>query len=95
MTNRPPPSRHNHYVPEWYQKGFNPEGNFNFFLDLAPPQMRPDGTQAPVVPRPRPPKSCFWELDLYVARFGDDINDQIETVLFAGIDDMGVYSDGT
>lgn len=89
MTKRPPPSRHNHYVPEWYQKGFNPEGKCNLFLDLAPPQLRPDGTPVPVVPRLRPPKSCFWELDLYVTRFGQNINDQIETVLFAGIDDMG------
>lgn len=76
-------------MPEWYQKGFSPIGTFNFLLDLSPPQRRPDGSPVPIVPRRRPPKSCFWELDLYVTRFGEHINDQIETILFKGIDDSG------
>jgi hypothetical protein len=63
------PSRHNHYVPEWYQNGFSAKGEFNFFLDLSPPYRRRDGTVVASVPRRRPPKSCFWELDLYVTRF--------------------------
>lgn len=33
MIHSQSPSRQNHYVPEWYQKGFSSEGAFNFFLD--------------------------------------------------------------
>lgn len=82
-------SRQNHYVPEWYQEGFRRGGLFNFFLDLAPPLRRPDGTPVERVPRRRPPGSCFWEQDLYITRFGEHFNDQVETILFAGIDDFG------
>lgn len=89
MINSQSTSRHNHYVPEWYQKGFSSDGAFNFFLDLCPPHRRPDGSAVPSVRRRRAPKSCFWELDLYVTRFGEHFNDEVETVLFAGIDDFG------
>lgn len=82
-------SRENHYVPEWYQRGFRVAGADNWFLDLAPPPLRPDGMPILARPRQRPPKACFWEHDLYVTRFGDELNDQIETVLFQGIDDYG------
>ena len=88
MTKPQGPSRENHYVPEWYQKGFGPIGVFNFFLDLEP-RYRPDGSSIPFVPRRKSPKSCFWELDLYTTRFGEYVNDQIETVLFKGVDDIG------
>lgn len=88
MTKPQGPSRENHYVPEWYQKGFSPSGVFNFFLDLEP-RYRPDGSLISLVPRRKSPKSCFWELDLYTTRFGEFVNDQIETVLFKGIDDTG------
>jgi hypothetical protein len=89
MNNPPRPSRQNHYVPEWYQKRFCPIGTFNFFLDLCSTHRRPDGSPVCVAPRRRSPKSSFWEQDLYVTRFGKYINDQIETVLFKGIDDSG------
>lgn len=83
------PSRDNHYVPEWYQRGFRMQGSDCWLLDIGPTQMRPDGT--PITPRPRhrPPKACFWESDLYITRFGDQLNDEVETVLFKGIDDFG------
>jgi hypothetical protein len=88
---RPPqgPSRQNHYVPEWYQAGFGVAGADNWLLNISTPRLRPDGSPIPCVPRQRPPKSCFWEEDLYITRFGEQINDQIETVLFQGIDDFG------
>lgn len=88
MTKPQGPSRENHYVPEWYQKGFSPAGVFNFFLDLEP-RYRPDGSPIPFVPRRKSSKGCFWEIDLYTTRFGEYVNDQIETVLFKGIDDIG------
>lgn len=83
------PSRENHYVPEWYQRGFRVAGADNWFLDIAQPRLRPNGTPILARPRPRPPKACFWENDLYITRFGEQLNDQIETVLFQGIDDFG------
>lgn len=82
-------SRKNHYVPEWYQVGFATPGSNNWFVDISPPQSRPDGSPIVPAPRPRSPKSCFWEKDLYVTRFGELFNDQVETVLFQGIDDFG------
>lgn len=86
---RQKPSRENHYVPEWYQRGFRTDGTDAWFLDISPPRLRPDGTPILAVPRPRPPKACFWERDLYVTRFGEQFNDQVETVLFQDIDDFG------
>lgn len=83
------PSRENHYVPEWYQRGFSVADGDNWFLDIAPPRLRPDGTAILARPRQRPPKACFWQNDLYITRFGEHLNDQIETVLFQGIDDSG------
>ncbi|MGN6728656.1 MAG: hypothetical protein ACTHJG_02350, partial [Rhodanobacteraceae bacterium] len=83
------PSRQNHYVPEWYQRGFTLERNQYWLLDLSPPRRRPDGTPILLQPNRRAPKSAFWELDLYVTRFGEQFNDEVETVLFQGIDDFG------
>ncbi|MGH8030426.1 MAG: SEC-C metal-binding domain-containing protein, partial [Arenimonas sp.] len=82
-------SRQNHYVPEWYQAGFGADGAYNWFVDISTPKTRPDGSPILAVPRQRAPKACFWEQDLYVTRFGDQFNDQVETVLFRGIDDFG------
>ncbi len=84
-----PPSRKNHYVPVWYQAGFQLGGGDNWLLDISRSRLRPDGTPIILVPRMRPPKSCFWENDLYVTRFGEMINDQVETVLFQDIDNFG------
>lgn len=83
------PSRDNHYVPEWYQRGFRAAGADNWLLDISPPRLRPDLTPILTRPRQRPPKACFWQNDLYVTRFGEYVNDQIETVLLQGIDDYG------
>lgn len=83
------PSRQNHYVPEWYQAGFGVTGSDNWLLNLLPSGRRPDGSPIVFVPRQRPPKACFWERDLYITRFGEQFNDQIETVLFQDIDDFG------
>lgn len=86
------PSRQNHYVPEWYQRGFILEGGKHWLLDLSPPRRRPDGTPILIRPNRRSPKSAFWELDLYVTRFGEQFNDEVETVLFQGIDDFGALA---
>lgn len=86
------PSRQNHYVPEWYQRGFIIERGHHWLLDLSPLQSRPDGTPVPRRANRRAPKSAFWEHDLYVTRFGEKFNDEVETVLFQGIDDFGALA---
>jgi hypothetical protein len=61
---RQKPSRENHYVPEWYQRGFRVGDADAWLLDISPPRLRPDGSAILVAPRPRSPKACFWEKDL-------------------------------
>ena len=86
---RPKPSCKNHYVPVWYQNGFQLGQNQNWLLDISEHQLRPDGTPIVFAPRMRPAKACFWESELYVTRFGEMINDEVETVLFQEIDNHG------
>lgn len=83
------PSRKNHYVPVWYQTGFKLSANDNWLLDISTPRLRSDGTPIVLPPRRRPAKSSFWENELYVTRFGEVINDEVETVLFQEIDNYG------
>lgn len=82
-------SRKNHYVPVWYQTGFQLNATDNWLLDISASRLRPDGTPIVLPPRRRPAKSSFWENELYVTRFGEVINDQVETVLFQEIDNYG------
>lgn len=83
------PSRKNHYVPVWYQKGFQFSSTGNWLLDISAPRLRPDGTPIVLLPRRRPADSSFWENELYVTRFGEVINDEVETILFQEIDNFG------
>lgn len=85
-------TRINHYVPQWYQKGFlaNPTDKLHY-LDLKPELIKlPDGSLKPKKSKYHwGPKSCFCELDLYTTRFGFIINDDIEKYLFGNIDNKG------
>jgi hypothetical protein len=86
------PTRQNHYVPIWYQKGFIVDSKASYFrLDLDPPSTAlKDGRilrSRPVAPRA--PQSCFWSHDLYTTRFGEEINDQVERYFFGRIDNDG------
>lgn len=83
------PSRKNHYVPVWYQTGFQSNATNNWLLDISAPRLRPDGTPIILPPHRRSAKSSFWESELYVTRFGEVINDEVETVLFQEIDNYG------
>ena len=85
-------TRHNHYVPIWYQKAFIVGSSTSLHhLDLNPTTTElPDGRV--IAARPltyRAPKSCFWSEDLYTTRFGSTLNDEIERFLFGTIDDFG------
>lgn len=85
-------TRNNHYVPQWYQRGFVATGQFRLFhLNLDPDRKKlPDGRQ---VPRKAlhewGPVNCFVEHDLYTTKFGAIINDDIEKRLFGILDDQG------
>ena len=86
-------TRNNHYVPQWYQKGFHSvDSNKLFYLDLEPESKKlPNGN---IITMNDcwifPTSKCFVEKDLYTTFFGHDINDEIERKLFGRIDDTGV-----
>lgn len=86
--------RHNHYVPEWYQKRFiDPLSRDKalFYLDLNPGVfVDPRGIEHPI----RSVKftgtgQCFAEEDLYTARFGEIESTRIEQLFFGKIDSNG------
>jgi hypothetical protein len=92
MNNAPQKARDNHYVPQWYQRGFLLNGlNLLHYLDLNPdPKKLSDGRLIKMNDRSvRTPSQCFVQKDLYTTFFGQHINDQIEKRLFGIIDDTG------
>lgn len=85
-------TRANHYVPQWYQRGFlSSHSNQFHYLDLSPDTKRlPDGRVITMNSRSiRPTSTCFYQTDLYTAFFGKYINDEIERILFGQIDNAG------
>jgi hypothetical protein len=85
-------TRKNHYVPQWYQRGFlTPPQSKLHVLDLAPEDVTlPSGRVIPSSPLSEwSPKFAFLEVDLYTTRFGDALNDEVERLLFGPIDKSG------
>ncbi len=85
-------TRDNHYVPQWYQKGFlKNDSNILCYLDLYPDKKElPDGRIITFNDRHNWPTSrCFYRTDLYTTFFGNYIIDDIEKFLFGKIDDSG------
>jgi len=64
--------KHNHYVPEWYQKRFLPDGQGKFYyLDLRPDVVSRDGHKYTRKALLRwGPSGCFAQDDLYTTRWG-------------------------
>lgn len=86
-------TRDNHYVPQWYQRGFLlGHSNKLYYLDLAPDSKQlSDGRVITMNDRSlRSTSQCFYQTDLYTTFFGEYINDEIERRLFGKIDDIGV-----
>jgi hypothetical protein len=85
-------ARDNHYVPQWYQRGFL-LGHVNklHYLDLNSDSIKlSDGSYKSVGDRTmRVVSQCFYQTDLYTTFFGEYINDEIESRLFGKIDDSG------
>lgn len=92
---QPQITRNNHYVPQWYQRGFlAPNEAKLHVLDLSPEsRLLPNGRKidAPAV-RASAPKGIFCELDLYTTRLGEVLNDEIERFLFGDIDSTGAIA---
>lgn len=82
-------TRRNHYVPEWYQKGFWEPGRTTLdYLNLTPEAFRrSDGsTGHKRALNPAPPSRAFVQRDLYSTFFGSAVDDEIERKLFGDID---------
>ena len=85
-------ARDNHYVPQWYQRGFLlSHSNQLHYINLTPDTKQlPDGRIITMNDRNmRPTSTCFYQTDLYTTFFGKYINDEIERMLFGKIDDIG------
>jgi hypothetical protein len=85
-------TRDNHYVPQWYQRGFLAKGRHKLHvLNLYPGAKSLQNAQILLEPEIEElgPKLAFKELDLYTTRFGETLNDDIETFLFGKIDKSG------
>ena len=90
--NQPQEFKHNHYVPEWYQRRFIPSKQSTYwYLDLKPDPILRDGT---VIAHRRDllpwgPRKCFAEDDLYTTRWGAEENRDIEKFFFGRVDIEG------
>jgi hypothetical protein len=85
-------TRDNHYVPQWYQKGFLAKGRHKLHVLNLRQSVR-SLPNAPLLLEPEVeelgPKLAFKEFDLYTTRLGETLNDDIETFLFGKIDKSG------
>ncbi len=86
--------RNNHYVPQWFQRNFLPQGTGKFwYLDLHPERVT-SGTRTYTranILRWGPPR-CFCQLDLYTTSLGDWRSVDIERHFFGRIDREGQRS---
>jgi len=83
--------RHNHFVPEWYQKRFLAPGKGKYwYLDLKPEIQSAGGrTWTRNSLMNWGPASCFAKDDLYTTRWGSIENRDIEKFFFGEIDSRG------
>lgn len=85
-------TRNNHYVAQWYQRGFlQPGQTMLHVLDLLPePNPLSDrGARDAAALSRGSPKRLFCEVDLYTTRFGETLNDDVEKYLFGAVDKSG------
>ncbi|MFZ1301157.1 MAG: DUF4238 domain-containing protein [Candidatus Microsaccharimonas sp.] len=86
-----PEYKNNHYIPQWYQEGFIPDGVQNRslkYLDLNPGTYTNDDGRV-ILKRAMHTLGtyyCFSEEDLYTRWFGEERNTQVERVFFGKID---------
>ncbi|MDR7121677.1 DUF4238 domain-containing protein [Rheinheimera soli] len=83
-------TKDNHYVPQWYQKGFVSERD-NQLCHLIKKEIRlPTGEMKTIQSQKwYTPAQQFYKEHLYSTFFGALVNDEIEQKLFGPIDDNG------
>ncbi|AUZ84772.1 DUF4238 domain-containing protein [Methylophaga nitratireducenticrescens] len=83
-------TRNNHFVPQWYQKGFlvEPENKLHH-LKRRKIYLKDQSTKIVFSKNFFTPAQCFYEKDIYSTFFGKVVNDDIEKRLFGQIDDKG------
>src|SRR5208282_2239040 len=84
-------SHAHHYVPEWYQRRFLPQGvSKYYYLDLQPETIVQDGHahQRNAI-RHLGPNSCFYKDDLYALNFAGQTTDELEQFFFGTSDNVG------
>lgn len=86
--------RLNHYVAEWYQRRFLPtdarEQKF-YYLDKTPDTIVNKGHRYQRTDVLRwGPDRCFYQRDLYTARFGAAVSTEIEEAFFGPMDAAGL-----
>lgn len=88
------PYRHNHYVPEWYQRRFLLPGQHRYwYLDLNPDEVTSGRMR--YIRRdllPWGPQQCFAQNDLYTTNWGGLPNTDIEQFFFGKLDQEGKKS---
>ena len=83
-------TRDNHYVPQWYQKGFVINGRDDLrHLKKRTIELPNGDTKAVDSKNWFKPAQCFYQTDLYTTFFCSHVNDEIERMLFSQIDDNG------
>ncbi len=89
-------TRENHYVPEWYQRGFFIPGGRPqlFYQDLIPKRFALPNGQQKIIDWPKhlAPSQCFRQTDLYTTSILGFLNDEIERLLFGRIDSEGAIA---
>ncbi|WP_035480494.1 DUF4238 domain-containing protein [Aliagarivorans marinus] len=83
-------TKDNHYIPQWYQKGFMSERD-NQLCHLARKEITLPNGELKIVESCKwyTPAQRFYEEHLYSTFFGNQVNDEIEQKLFGPIDDNG------
>lgn len=86
--------KHNHYVPEWYQKRFLPRDQTrHYYLDLAPGRVTREGhTYTRRALLRWGPAQCFAQDDLYTTTWGGLENRDIEKFFFGKLDIAGKHA---
>ena len=86
-------TRNNHYVPQWYQKGFINDGA-NELCHLSQKKISLPNNEVREIISKRwyTPAQCFYKKDLYTTYLGTKGSDDIEKKLFGDIDDTGAIA---
>ncbi len=83
-------TRDNHYVPQWYQKGFAEyPAEMLWYLTRRDIPLEDGSIKVVYSKKQHTTAQKFYEIDLYSTFFGEVVNDDVEKKLFGPIDDAG------